>query len=214
MYICKAWPNCLRLERQSAWSFFCFARANADSNRAARIAMTAITTSSSIRLKARLRCSSSGPITSATHFKHAHTAVKYQRGKSPRRIRRAADKPNREPICSPKRLRGAGPTSARCRPGSDRRDVPVKVKVVARAAMHRRIGQVTPPTDRGINVALVHVRDGVEFGQRAELRQLAALERELLPAPGNRTAKRGCRGRDSRCGSTGNRSVPPCRRCN
>src|SRR6266481_4609107 len=51
-YMTAAVVNCLRLLTQFIWWAFCFARDRAGSNIAARIAMIAITTSSSISVKA------------------------------------------------------------------------------------------------------------------------------------------------------------------
>ena len=48
MYIVTATPICLQLFRQADWPALAFALANAGNNRLARIAMMAITTSSSI----------------------------------------------------------------------------------------------------------------------------------------------------------------------
>ena len=49
-YICQASVACLRLFRQTMARAFCFARARAGNNKPARIAMMAMTTSSSMRV--------------------------------------------------------------------------------------------------------------------------------------------------------------------
>src|ERR1035437_10399784 len=53
-YIAIARPTCLRLLRQFACTAFCLALANAGNNSAARMAMMAMTTSSSMRVNARV----------------------------------------------------------------------------------------------------------------------------------------------------------------
>ena len=53
-YICKAVPDCFMLEMQFAICAFRFALANAGNNMAARMAIMAMTTSSSIKVKPRV----------------------------------------------------------------------------------------------------------------------------------------------------------------
>ena len=55
MYIWSAWPICFRFDMQTVCVAFCFARASAGQSKPASIAMIAMTTRSSIRVKPRWR---------------------------------------------------------------------------------------------------------------------------------------------------------------